>query len=121
MCSEVASVTPETNLADALDIMFKARYHDALVQKDGVFQGVVVWHEIVKVKPEHRSATKIGQMPLKKASIFPDESVLEAKKIMTREKIDLLPVVDRDTPTKVICAVTNEELANAIEVAKSRR
>lgn len=31
---EVASVGPETSLAEALETMLKARYHDVLVQKD---------------------------------------------------------------------------------------
>jgi len=41
MYSEVASAKPETTLSEALEVMFKARYHDVLVEKDGVFQGIV--------------------------------------------------------------------------------
>jgi Zn-dependent protease/CBS domain-containing protein len=119
--SEVGSVQPETTLADTLEVMFKARYHDALVEKDAVFQGIVVWDEIIKVKPEQRSELRVGQMPLKKLSVFQDESILEAYKIMIREKIDLLPVVDRETPTKIVGVLTSESVASAYKKAKNLR
>ena len=38
---------------------------------------------------------------------------------MTKEKIDLLPVVDREMPTKVMGVLTSEAVANAYEKAKS--
>jgi Zn-dependent protease len=41
MYPEAAVVKPEATLADALEVMFKARYHDILVEKDGSFQGIV--------------------------------------------------------------------------------
>jgi len=121
MYPEVAAVTPETDLTEAMEILFKARYHDALVEKDGVFQGIVTWKEIMKIKPEQRSALRVEQLPKKQVSIFPDESILEAYKIMTREKIDLVPVVDRETPTKVVGVVTSEGVAYAYEKAKTLR
>ena len=101
--------------------MFKARYHDALVEEEGVFQGVVSWEEIMKVKPEQRSSTIVGQMPLKCLSVFQDESILEAYKVMTREKIDLLPTVDREAPDKVVGVLTSEAVASAYEKAKNLR
>jgi Zn-dependent protease/CBS domain-containing protein len=121
MRAEFASVQPENTVAEALEVMFKARYHDTLVEKEGVFQGVVVWDELVKVKTEQRAALRVGQMPLKQVSVFEDESVLEAQKIMTREKIDLMPVVDKSQPTKVVGVLTNEGVAGAYEKAKNLR
>ena len=101
MQSEIGSVRPDQTLADAFEVMFKSRYHDALVEKDGVFQGVATWTEIIKVPKDQRDSIKVEQMPLKNISTFPDEAVFEAYKLMTREKIDLLPVVEKDAPTKV--------------------
>ncbi len=121
MYPEVAAVAPETNLTEAMEILFKARYHDALVEKDGVFQGIVTWKEIMKIKPEQRSTLRVEQLPKKQISIFQDESILEAYKIMTREKIDLVPVVDREAPTKVVGVVTSEGVAYAYEKAKTLR
>jgi Zn-dependent protease/CBS domain-containing protein len=121
MYPEVASVKPETSLAEALDVMFKARYHDALVEKDGALSGIVTWNEIMKIKPEQRGGLAAGQMPVKQVSVFQNESILEAYKIMSREKIDLVPVVDREAPTKVVGVVTSEGVAYAVEKAKALR
>jgi Zn-dependent protease len=120
MQSEVSAVRPDQTLADAFEIMFKSRYHDALVEKDGVFQGVATWNEIIKVSKEKRGDVKVEQMPLKNVSTFPDEAVFEAYKLMSREKIDLLPVVEKDAPAKVVGVLTSEAVANAFEKARNR-
>jgi len=120
MQSEVGAVHPDQTIAETLEVMFKSRYHDALVERDGVFQGVVIWNEIIKVAPEQRNNLKVEQMPLKNISTYPDEAVLEVYKLMTKEKIDLVPVVDRETPTKVIGVLTSEAIANAYEKARNR-
>ncbi len=121
MHPEVASVKPETTLTEALEIMFKARYHDVLIEKDGALQGIVTWNEIVKVKPEQRSGIKVEQLPIKHISVFSDESILEAYKVMSREKIDLIPVVDKEAPSKIVGVVTSEGVAYAYEKAKTLR
>ena len=88
LCSQKsASVNPQQNLGEALEVMFKNRYHDVLVEKDGVFQGVVTWDELMKVKPEERSALRVEQMPLKNISVCADESILEANKLITQKKL----------------------------------
>jgi Zn-dependent protease/CBS domain-containing protein len=120
MRSEIGSVNPQQNLTEALEMMFNNRYHDALVEKEGVFQGIVTWNELMKVKPEERSALRVEQMSLKNISVYEDESILEANKIMTKERIDLIPVVDKQTPTKIVGVVTSEALANAYEKSKNK-
>jgi Zn-dependent protease/CBS domain-containing protein len=120
MQSEVGSVNPQQSLTEALEVMFKNRYHDVLVEKDGVFQGVVTWNELMKIKSEERSKLRVEQMPLKNTSVYEDESILEVNKIMIRERIDLVPVVDREIPTKIVGVLTSEAIANAYEKSKSR-
>ncbi len=117
---EVGYVNPQQSLSEALEVMFKNRYHDVLVEKDGVYEGVVTWNELMKVEPQQRDAMRVMQMPLKKISVFSDESILEANKIITREKIDLIPVVARENPTKVVGTLTSEAIANAYEQARNR-
>jgi CBS domain-containing protein len=121
MYSEVAFVKPETTLTEALEVMFKARYHDIPVEKDGALQGIVAWNEIMKIKPEQRSELRIEQLPMKQVSVFADESILEAYKVMSREKIDLIPVVDKEAPTKAVGVVTSEGVTYAYEKAKALR
>jgi Zn-dependent protease/CBS domain-containing protein len=119
MQSEVGAVRPDQTIAEAFEIMFKNRYHDALVEKDGVFLGIVIWSEILKVTPEQRVNIRVEQMPIKNISIYPEEAILEAYKLMTKEKIDLLPVVEKLSPTKVVGVLTSEAVANAYEKARS--
>jgi CBS domain-containing protein len=120
MQSEIGSVSPQQTISEALEMMFKNRYHDALVEKDSVFQGIVTWTELMKIKPEERSALRVEQMPLKNISVFEDESILEANKIMSTEKIDLIPVIDKENPTKIVGVLTSEAIANAYEKSKSQ-
>jgi len=120
MVSEFGSVNRQQSIAEALEVMFKNRYHDVLVEKDGVFEGVVTWSELMKVKPEERGALAVEEMPLKNISIVEDESILEANKIMAREKIDLIPVVDKQSPKKVVGVLTSEAIAKAYEKSKSK-
>ncbi len=120
MQSQIGFVTPQQTISEALEVMFKNRYHDALVEKDGVFQGIVTWTELMKIKLEERSTLRVEQMPLKNISVFEDESILEVNKLITREKIDLIPVVDRQLPTKIIGVLTSEAIAEAYEKSKSQ-
>lgn len=116
-----AVASPQTTLADALEIMFKARSHDILIEKDGNLQGIVTWSEIMKISPERRSLLQLQQLPVKQVSTFLDASILEAYKIMTREKIDIVPVVEKEAPAKAVGVVTNQSIAYAYEKAKRLR
>lgn len=121
MITQTNEIMPDATLAEAIDLMFKARYHDILVQKDGTLKGVVCWDDIMKIKPEMRGTFKVEQLPVKQVSVFLDESILEAYKILVREKLDLVPVVSKDDPSKVIGVLTSESIASAYEKAKKLR
>jgi Zn-dependent protease/CBS domain-containing protein len=120
MQSEVGFVSPEQSITEALEVMFKNRYHDILVEKDGALVGIVAWSELMKVDNEQRNILRVEQMPIEKVTIFEDESILEANKLMLREKIDVVPVVQRDNPSKVIGVLTSGAIANAYEQARNR-
>lgn len=120
MQSEFGTVNPQQTLAEALEVMFKNRYHDVLVEQEGSLKGVVTWNELMKIETDQRITMKIEQLPFRQISVFEDESILEANKIMTRERIDLIPVIDRQVPTKVVGVLTSEALINAYEKARTR-
>ena len=120
MQKEVNWANPNQSLTEALEIMFKSRYHDLLVEKDGEFMGTVTWSELMKIDPEQRGSLRVEQMPLKKVTIGDDESILEANKLLLREKIDLLPVVHRSNSSKVIGVLTSGAIAGAYTHARDR-
>jgi Zn-dependent protease len=41
MLTEVVTVKPESTVGEALDVMFRARVHDALVERNGELEGIV--------------------------------------------------------------------------------
>ena len=116
---DFVSVNPQLNLVEAIDVMFKNRNHHILIEKDGIFQGVVTWNDLMKVKPEARIFLRVDQMPIKKISVYQNESILEVNNIMNREKIDLIPVLDREMPTKVVGVLTREAIAKAFQKSKN--
>jgi Zn-dependent protease/CBS domain-containing protein len=120
MQPEVGSVSPQQSLTEALEVMFKNRYHDVLVEKDGVFEGVIKWDELIKVDSQQRGTLRVEQMPHSNISVNQDASILEANKVMVREKIDLIPVVDKSLPRQVVGVLTSEAIANAYEKARNR-
>ncbi len=120
MRTDIGSVNPQQTITEALEIMFKNRYHDALVEKDGVFQGIITWNELMKVNPEQRTVLRVENMPMKNILVSPNDPILEANKILNRERIDLIPVIDRNEPTKVIGVITSECISSLYEEAKNR-
>lgn len=120
MQAEFRRVNPQQNIKEALEVMFQNRYHDVLVEKDGELQGIVKWSDLVKIKPEQRGSTLIEQMPLSKIVVYEDDSILEANKIIAAQNLALIPVVKRNSPTKIVGIITGIAIANAYEQAKSR-
>jgi Zn-dependent protease/CBS domain-containing protein len=121
MRADVGSVNLQQNISEALEIMFKNRYHDALVEKEGVLQGIVTWNELIKIAPEQRSSLRVEQMPMKKGIfVSPEDSVLEANKMMNRESLTLIPVVDPLATTRTVGVVTSECITSLYEEAKNR-
>ncbi|MFA5572660.1 MAG: CBS domain-containing protein [Crenarchaeota archaeon] len=120
MQSEVGRVGPKQTILEALEVMFKNRYHDILVEDEGVLAGIVSWSELMKIAPDQRGDLLIEQMPLLKISINEDESILEANKIIHKEKIGLIPVVKKGDPYKTVGVITGEAITKAFEQAKNR-
>ena len=74
----------------------------------------------MRVNIAQRKSMIVEQMPMEKVSVYKDESILEANKIFIRQKINLVPVVERENPTKVVGAVTTEAIASAYDKARNR-
>ena len=120
MQSEFSYMNPKQNIAEALEAMFKNRYHDVLVVDNDSFQGVITWDELMKIDQDQRKTKTIGQLPLSKIFVFEDESILEANKVMARQRISLIPVLDRKLQSKVVGVLTSEALTRAYEKARNR-
>jgi Zn-dependent protease/CBS domain-containing protein len=120
MQSQIGYVTPHQTITEALEVMFKNRYHDVLVQVDGNFLGIIAWDELMKVAPDQRGEMRVEQMRLRKITIYDEDSILEANKLITREHIDVIPVVTRAEPEKVIGVLTSAAIAGVYEAVRNR-
>jgi Zn-dependent protease/CBS domain-containing protein len=121
MSTETATVSPDTTLEEAIETMFKARYHDALVEQGNEFIGIVTWDEIIKIKKEDRKTLRIENLPLIHAAVLSDDPVLEAHKTMLKQKIDLVPVIEKENPRKIVGVLTSEGVSRAYQKAKALR
>jgi len=90
---------------------------NALVEKEGILRGVIKWDELMKVDPNQRGVLLVEQMPsLNRFQSIKIESILEANKIMIREKNgNLIPACPIEKcPLRVVGVLTTQAPANAI-------
>jgi Zn-dependent protease len=105
------TVDPTTPLNEALEVMFRARINDLIVCKEDELLGIITWDDIVKFAPVARYVTRVGDLRLKSLSIRPNHSVLDAYKLMVKEKIHLIPVADDNAPCNIMGVITNQSIA----------
>ena len=115
------TVTPNTSLNDALEAMFRARVNDLIVCDRGELLGVITWNDITRLPPESRFHARVADLTIKPVSILPDRSVLEAYKLMAKEKIQLIPVTNSTAPCNIMGVITNQSIAYGLTLARLNR
>jgi Zn-dependent protease len=120
-CAPTSSLHPQNTLAEAMETMSKSQNRVAIVESDGVYEGLIALADLTKITPEQRGLLTVGQMPLKKVFIFQNDSALDAQKLMIKERLDVLPVVDFEKPSRVVCVLTFEGLSTVYDIAKRQR
>ncbi|MFX0050363.1 MAG: site-2 protease family protein [Candidatus Hodarchaeota archaeon] len=115
----IMTVDPSTPLNEALEVMFRTRINDLIVCKGGDLLGVITWEDIVKIAPEVRYVTRVGDLRIKSLSLRPDHSVFDAYKLMAKEKAQLIPVADSNTPCNIIGVITNQSIAYGLALRRS--
>ncbi|MHA2248154.1 MAG: site-2 protease family protein [Candidatus Hodarchaeales archaeon] len=113
------TVAPSTPLNVALEAMFRARISELIVCNEGNLLGVITWDDIIKLNPESRFNTVVADLMIKPLFILPDRSVIEAYKLMAKEKTRLIPVLDTNTPCSILGVITSQSIAYGIALAQS--
>ncbi|MFX0015949.1 MAG: site-2 protease family protein [Promethearchaeota archaeon] len=113
------TVAPTTPLNVALELMFRARISDLIVCYEGDLLGVITWDDIIKVSPESRENAVVADLMIRSVAIPPDRPLLDAYKLMTKEKTRLIPVLDSNVPCNILGVVTNQSIAYGIALAQS--
>jgi Zn-dependent protease/CBS domain-containing protein len=115
---DVLTVAPHMQLSKALDLMYQAQVQDLIVCTENRFLGVITWEELLKVPPEERLVTRVGDLQIKPLSIMPESSVLDAYKVMIKERTRLIPVIDTEVPCNLKGVITNQSIAYSLEIRK---
>lgn len=121
MSTELKTVTPESLLADALDLMTNHRIRHLPVEAGGELVGILSTRDAYRaaMRPSPREGfdalqeTKVSDVmtraPLHTA--HPADRVREAAERLCREKVSALPVVEG---TRLVGIVTSEDLLWAL-------
>ena len=119
MVEDVISVSEKATVREAAELMNKNEIGCLVVVKKGKPVGIVTETDMVKrvilklVDPEKTKVSEIMSEPL----VFgnPQMGVDEASKIMQRQKIKKLPVVEKD---RLVGLVTTTDIVRSPEVMK---
>lgn len=114
----VLTVSPNVPLSQALDLMYQAQVQDLIVCTENSLLGVITWDDLLKVPPEVRPITRVGDLRIKPLSILIENSVLDAYKVMAKERTRLIPVVNSEAPCNLLGVITNQSIAYSLEISK---
>ena len=119
MVEDVISVPEKTTVKEAAELMNQNEIGCLIVVKNGKPVGIVTETDMVKrvilslVDPEKTRVSEIMSEPLVVGN--PQMGVDEASKIMQRQKIKKLPVVEKD---RLVGLVTTTDIVRSPEVMK---
>lgn len=117
MFTDVAVVGPDDTVEEAMETLFKARYHDAVIEQDEHYLGTICSSEIMKIPKEQRNSKKVIDLVKSNVVTYPDESAWDALKKMRAYDLDLIPVADRKTQDRIVGVLTKDSFAYAYERA----
>jgi Zn-dependent protease/CBS domain-containing protein len=115
----VLTVSPDMPLSQAFEVMYQGQVQDLIVCTESRFLGVITWDELTKVPPAIRSITRVGDLQIKPLSVMSENSVLDAYKVMMKEKTRLLPVINSEVPYNLMGVITNQSIAYSLEIGKA--
>lgn len=103
MTTEVISVTRNTGLRQAAQLMFRNRVSGLpIVDDDGTLSGIITEADFLRLEVERREGNRDqgdtvgGVMSHGAVTVGPDAEIYEAAKIMAVQEVKRLPVVDDD-------------------------
>ena len=116
MSRDLITVTPETSIAQLLEIM--ATHHHMgypVVDEKEELIGVVTFEDIMNISREEREKISVRDVAKKKlVTAYPDDSVLEAFEKMNAHDIGRILIVDRQNPKRLLGIITRSDIIHAL-------
>ncbi|MET1124054.1 MAG: CBS domain-containing protein [Archaeoglobaceae archaeon] len=113
MTREVLTVTPETRVAEVLELMLKHKHLGYPVVEDGRIVGVVTLKDIINANPDDPVANVMSRSVV---TISPDATAFEAFKLMSENEIGRLLVTEDG---KLVGIVTRSDIMKAKELLEA--
>lgn len=120
MTKKVITVRADMPLS-FLELLVEETGHDQFpVLEEGRLVGIISFREIIKIPAEKRKELKIRDVldPSKMAVTYPDETAETALEKMLEHQTDILPVVSREKPDKIVGIVTHADIIKAYQLYK---
>ncbi len=113
---------PATELEHFLE---RTKHHGVpVVDKDGLLVGVVSLSDITRAMRTHGSLEKLRVIDIatrNPVTVYPDDYVWKALKLMSIHDIGRIPVVSRENPRKLVGIVRRQDIVKAYRIAIQRR
>ncbi|HIE19355.1 TPA: CBS domain-containing protein [Candidatus Bathyarchaeota archaeon] len=116
MSRDLITVTPETSIAQLLDVM-AMRHHMGypVVDEKEELIGIVTFEDIMNVSREERDKVSVREIAKKRlVTAYPDDSVLDAFEKMNAHDIGRILIVDRQNPKRILGIITRSDIMHAL-------
>jgi len=118
MVCEVVAVAPETTISELRDRIVEQNTRGFPVVKEGELLGIVTFDDLRKVPEERQDEITVGEVAVKEVIVaYPDENMKQVMDRLYQNNIGRLPVVERESPKKLLGIVTRTDAISAYETA----
>jgi len=120
MTKKLLTVSPDDPVIKAAEIMAKNEVRGLPVVKDGVLVGMITFSDVLRLSPEKRELTRVGEVMTRNVvTVCPDESLFEAFEKMIHYQVGRLPVVDSPKTRRLIGIITRGDIGRVYELRMS--
>jgi len=116
MLVDPAVVEPDVDISDAMRVMVEDRRQTLLVARDGELMGIVTIGDLERSQEQPATARMVGDITVRDLIVaYPEESLREAVRRMTRAGVGQMPVVDPDHPHRLLGLLRRVDIMSALE------
>ena len=117
MTKEVATLNPDTQVSEALNIMFQQRHMGYPVIDGEKLVGIITFEDISRI-PENKRNIPLKEIMSKKLIISsPDEPVFDSFEKITNNNIGRLPVCDKG---KLVGIISKTDIMKALQMMETK-
>ncbi len=122
MVHDVVAVDPDMPIREVRDKIVEHNIRGFPVVKDGELLGIVTFDDLRKVPEEKQDEIRVNDVAVKEVIVaYPDENMKQVMDRLYLNNIGRLPVVERESPKKLLGIVTRTDAISAYETAAEKK